>query len=99
MTLPEERFVNESIQLVGRLKDEVGLASSHVVINNIVPERIKPNDTTLLDRLLLDLEEGDAKNLVRLGIRAPVSSETGRSDRRTGAKLIRWGRLMMKVRP
>ena len=67
VTLPEELPVNESIQLVERLKKEVGLASSHVVINNIAPERITPGDAGLLDRLLIELDEGDAKNLVRLG--------------------------------
>ena len=96
VTLPEELPVNESIQLVGRLKDEVGLASSHVVINNIVPERIKPNDTTLLDRLLLDLEEGDAKNLVRLGttsarIQARQAGRIGELKAALGAKFIEVG--------
>jgi len=67
VTLPEELPVNESIQLVDRLRTEVGMDCSHVVINNIAVSRIGSDDAGLLNRLLVELEEGDAKNLARLG--------------------------------
>jgi anion-transporting ArsA/GET3 family ATPase len=67
VTLPEELPVNESIQLVGRLKDEVGLDTEQIIINGIYADELDSSEAKLLDQMLVDLPSGPAKNLITLG--------------------------------
>jgi len=67
VTLPEELPVNESIQLVGRLKNEVGIETDLMIINGIYSGELDAKEAQLLDELLVDLPSGPAKNLITLG--------------------------------
>lgn len=67
VTLPEELPVNESIQLVGRLQTEVGIETDQIVINGIYTGELESSEARLLDKLLVALPAGKAKNLVTLG--------------------------------
>lgn len=67
VTLPEELPVNESIQLVGRLKNEVGIETDLMIINGIYSGELEAKEAKLLDELLVDLPSGPAKNLITLG--------------------------------
>ncbi|MBT6176098.1 MAG: AAA family ATPase [Deltaproteobacteria bacterium] len=67
VTLPEELPVNESIQLVGRLKNEVGIETEQIIINGIYANELNAEEAKLLDKMLVELPSGPAKNLITLG--------------------------------
>ena len=67
VTLPEELPVNESIQLVGKLQKEVGLDTEQIIINSICAGELNADEAALLDKMLVDLPTGGAKNLITLG--------------------------------
>ena len=67
VTLPEELPVNESIQLVSRLRQEVGLETEQIIINSICGGELSGDESSLLDQMLVELPAGAAKNLITLG--------------------------------
>ena len=67
VTLPEELPVNESIQLVSRLRQEVGLETEQIIINSICGGELSGDEASLLDQMLVELPAGAAKNLITLG--------------------------------
>lgn len=67
VTLPEELPVNESIQLVGKLQKEVGLGTEQIIINSICAGELAADEAALLDKMLVELPGGGAKNLITLG--------------------------------
>jgi anion-transporting ArsA/GET3 family ATPase len=56
VTTPEEMPVVESIELVGRLRDETGIAVSTVVANRVLPPLFDRRELALVDRLDLATE-------------------------------------------
>ena len=49
--LPEEIPVNETIELEGRLRDELGMALDAIVVNAVYPQRFSAADARRLEAL------------------------------------------------
>ena len=83
--LPEEIPVNETIELEGRLRDELGLALDAIVVNAVYPQRFSAADARRLEAL-----DGRGSAEARAAARAALSEERrARGERAQAARLRR----------
>ncbi len=83
--LPEEMPVNETIELEGRLRDELGMALDAIVVNAVYPQRFSAADARRLGAL-----DGRGSAEVRAAAAAALSEERrARAERSQTARLRR----------
>jgi anion-transporting ArsA/GET3 family ATPase len=83
--LPEEMPVNETIDLGGRLRDELGLSLDAVLVNAVYPQRFSAADARRLEAL-----DGRGSAEARAAARAALSEERrARAERSQVARLRR----------
>ncbi|HET7538642.1 MAG TPA: ArsA-related P-loop ATPase, partial [Polyangiaceae bacterium] len=69
VTLPEEMPTNESLQLCGALRDELGLPISEIVVNTLLPQLFSPEEANALAALDELDEQSPARAVLGSGVR------------------------------
>jgi len=95
VALAEEMPVNETIDLEGRLRDQMGLELSHVFVNGVLPERFSAAEVEAIA-----FANGDAGPVAREALDAAlIAHERGKAQRTQVARLRRGTKAPVAVLP